>query len=247
MIRINLLPEEFRKKARTPIKLVLALGGAVVVNAGLVVWWAFQAFGIQAQIESEKESLQTEMDGLSPQVTYYSSLDSEAKAYKSRESTLQNITSSRISWTKKLDELIDVVNRGGNGQRHMVWFDDLTVAQATDARSKTAGTFKANGHSGSDKFAQVANFLEDVESSTFVSDFLPPSPPEGSQAQEDDSLVPSVAWSFPLALLLKSPEERLGKKTTDKGKPGKAGAKQPAPAPAPADTSKAAESGEAKK
>jgi Tfp pilus assembly protein PilN len=244
MIRINLLPEEFRKKARTPIKLVLGLVAAVTINAGLVAWWAFQALGVQAQIESEQASLQTEVDGLDPQVKYYTALDSEAKAYKSRESTLQGITSSRISWTKKLDELIDVVNRGGNGQRHMVWFDDLQVAQTTDAKAKSAGTFKANGHSGSDKFAQVANFLEDIEASPFVSDFLPPSPPEGSQAQEDDSLVPSVAWSFPLALTLKTPEERLGKKPGDKGKP-KPGAK-PAAA-APAGDKNAAGSGEAHK
>src|SRR4029453_17568100 len=121
MIRINLLPEEYRKKARTPIKLVLALAIAVLVNSGLVVWWAFQAFGIQAEIESEAASLHTEMDGLTPRVTYYTSLDGEAKAYKSRESTLASITGSRISWTKKLDELIDIVNRGNNGQRHMVW------------------------------------------------------------------------------------------------------------------------------
>jgi hypothetical protein len=244
MIRINLLPEEFRKKARTPVKLVLALAAAATVNAGLVTWWAFQAFGVQAEIESEAASLQTEMDGLTPQVTYYTSLDSEAKAYKTRENTLSSITSSRISWTKKLDELIDIVNRGGNGQRHMVWFDDLQVAQATDARAKSAGTFKANGHSGSEKFAQVANFLEDVETSTFITDFLPPSPPEGSQSQQDDSLVPSVAWSFPLALTLKTPEDRLGKKPVDKTKPAKPGAK---PAPKPADASNAAGSGEAPK
>lgn len=243
MIRINLLPEEFRRKARTPIKLVLALVGAVTVNAGLVTWWAFQFFNVQTQIESEAKLLQDEVDGLNNQVQYYSALDSEAKAYKSRESTLQGITSSRISWTKKLDELIDVVNRGGNGQRHMVWFDDLQVAQTTDAKAKSAGSFKANGHSGSDKFAQVANFLEDVEASPFIADFLPPSPPEGSQAQEDDSLVPSVAWSFPLSLTLKTADERLGKKT-EKGK-GKPGAK-PA-ATAPADAKNAAPAGEAQK
>jgi Tfp pilus assembly protein PilN len=244
MIRINLLPEEFRRKARTPIKLVLGLAAAATVNAGLVTWWAFQYFDVQTAIESEAKLLQDEMDGLDNQVKYYNSLDAESKAYKSRESTLQNITSSRISWTKKLDELIDVVNRGGNGQRHMVWFDDLQVAQTSDAKAKSAGTFKANGHSGSDKFAQVANFLEDVEGSPFVSDFLPPSPPEGSQAQEDDSLVPSVAWSFPLALTLKTADERLGKKT-EKGKGAKPGAK-PAPV-APADTKNAAGSGEAQK
>ncbi len=241
MIRINLLPEEYRKKARTPIKLVLALATAVILNSGLVVWWAFQKFGIQTEIESEAASLQTEMDGLTPQVNYHTALDGEAKAYKSRENTLSAITGSRISWTKKLDELIDVVNRGNNGQRHMVWFDDLNVSQAADPKAKSSGSFKATGHSGSEKFAQVANFLEDVESSTFIADFQPPSPPEGSQALADDTLVPSVAWSFPLALTLKSPEERSGKKPVEKNAKGK-----PAGAPA-ADDKNAAGAGEAKK
>lgn len=223
MIRINLLPDEYRKKARTPVKLLLGLVLAVAVNAGLATWWAFQAFGVQAEIASETASLQTEVDGLNPQVTYYNSLDGEAKQYKSRESTLANITTSRISWTKKLDELIDVVNRGGNGQRHMVWLDDLQVSQSSDPKAKTPGSVKASGHSGSDKFAQVANFLEDLETSTFIADFQPPAPPEGTQTLVDETLIPSVAWSFPLSLTLKSPEER-GDKSADKSK-GKAPAK----------------------
>lgn len=234
MIRINLLPEEYRKKARTPVKLVLGLAAAVTINAGLATWWAWTAFGVQAEVDSEVSGLQLEMDGLSPQVTYYNSLDGEAKQYKSREGTLASITASRISWTKKLDELIDIVNRGGNGQRHMVWFDDLQVLQTTDPKAKTAGSVKASGHSGSEKFAQVANFLEDVETSTFISDFQPPSRPDASQALTDETLVPSVAWSFPLSLTLKSPEERMGKAPT-KDKNGKSaptkGAKGAKPAP----------------
>ena len=94
MIRINLLPEEYRKQARTPVKLLLGLLLAVIVNAGLATFWAFQAFGLQAEIASENSGLQTELDGLTPQVTYYNSLDSESKQYKSRESTLAGITSS---------------------------------------------------------------------------------------------------------------------------------------------------------
>lgn len=221
MIRINLLPEEYRKKARTPVKLLLGLAAAVAVNAGLATWWAWSAFGVQAEIESEASSLQLDMDGLTPQVTYYNSLDSESKQYKSRETTLAGITASRISWTKKIDELIDVVNRGGNGQRHLVWFDDLQVAQSSDAKSKSPGSLRANGHSGSDKFAQMANFLEDVEKSSFLSDFQPPAPPEGTQTLVDETLVPSVAWAFPLSLTLKSPEERLGKASGDKNGKGK--------------------------
>jgi len=213
MIRINLLPEEYRKKARTPVKLLLAVAGAVAVNAALLAWWGWAAFGVASEIESEKTTLQLEMDGLAPQVAYYQSLDAESKQHKSRETTLSQITKSRISWTRKLDELVDVVNRGGDGQRHLVWFDDLQVSQtdgASGGANKSYGAVRASGHSGSDKFAQVANFLEDLEASPFISDFQPPAPPEGTQTLTDETLMPPVAWSFPLSLSLKSPDERGG-------------------------------------
>src|SRR5205085_7433785 len=56
MIRINLLPEEYRKKARTPIKLLLAVAGAVTVNGALLAWWGWAAFGVASEIESEKST-----------------------------------------------------------------------------------------------------------------------------------------------------------------------------------------------
>jgi hypothetical protein len=209
MIRINLLPEEFRKKARTPLKLLVAISAVVAVNAGLASWWGWTVFGVHAKVESERTSLQLEMDGLTPQVTYYHSLEGESKQYKSREKTLAGITANRISWTRKLDELIDVANAGGDGSRHLVWLDDLTVTQSSDPNSKNFGSVRAAGHSGSDKFAQVANFLEDLETSAFVDDFEKPSPPEGTQTLVDETLVPPVAWAFPMSLSLKGPEERI--------------------------------------
>ena len=41
MIRINLLPEEYRRRARTPIKVTLATAGVIAVNALLLVWFPF--------------------------------------------------------------------------------------------------------------------------------------------------------------------------------------------------------------
>lgn len=236
MIKINLLPEEYRKKARTPFKVLLVIAAAATVNGGLAAWYAWSAFGVQAEIDGEVASLQLEMDGITPQVNYHTALDGESKQYKSREQTLAGITKSRISWTRKLDELVDVVNRGGDGQRHLIWFDDFHVQQSNDPKAKSPGTVRANGHSGSDKFAQVANFLEDVEKSTFLADFQPPAPPEGSQTLVDDTLVPPVAWSFPLSLTLKTPEERAGVKPADDKAKG-AAADKPAAKPdaAPAD------------
>jgi hypothetical protein len=54
----------------------------------------------------------------------------------------------------------------------------------------------------------VANFLEDLEASTFIEDFHPPAPPEGTESLVDEELVPPVVWAFPMSLKLKDPEDR---------------------------------------
>jgi hypothetical protein len=227
MIRINLLPEEYRRKTRTSVKVLAGICAGVAANAGLGAWYAWLALGVAAEVDGERATLQTELDGLAAQVKYHRSLDGELKRFAGREETLERITKSRISWTRKLDELVTVVSDGDRDHRHFVWFDDLTVQQSSDPRAKSAGTFKGAGHSGSDNFAQVANFLEDVERSSFVEDFLPPSPPEGTQTSVDKELIPPVVWNFPLSLQLKAP--------------AKPGAKTAKPAPPAADEAATAE------
>jgi Tfp pilus assembly protein PilN len=208
MIHINLLPEEYRRRARTPIKVTLGVAGVITVNALLLVWFAWLALGVMAEIDSERQVLQTELDGLAPQVDYHKSLETERKSFAAREETLAEITGSRINWTRKVDELVTVINSGGGGERHYVWLDDLNVAQNADARSKTSGSVRASGHSGSDDFAQVANFLEDLERSPFIEEFMPPAPPAGSQSSKDTELIPAVVWSFPLQIEMKTLEQR---------------------------------------
>ena len=207
MIRINLLPEEYRRKSRTPVKLMLTVTAAVTVNSLLLAWWSWLAFGVSAEVESERGVLQTEMDGLTPQVNYHKALDAESKRYIARESALGKITQGRVNWTRKIDELVDVVHTGGEGVRHYVWFDDLNVQMIHDQRRDSFGSLSASGHSGSDNFAQVANFLEDVETSVFLDGFHPPAPPEGTQTMRDEDLMPAEVWNFPLSLLLRNPEE----------------------------------------
>jgi Tfp pilus assembly protein PilN len=206
MIRINLLPEEYRRKQRTSVRVLALLVAVAVINGALGSWYAWLAFGVSNEIESERAVLQTEMDGVTPQVEYHKSLDSEKKRFAGREEALAKITKTRILWTKKIDQLVTVINTGGDGKRHMVWLDDVVVVQNADPKGKSGGSLKANGHSGSEQFEQVANFLEDLERSPFLEDFLPPSPPEGTQQPPDEDLEPSVVWNFPLKLDLKSKE-----------------------------------------
>jgi hypothetical protein len=194
MILINLLPQEYRRKNRTPLRFTVGVCVAVAVNCSMVAWWAWLAFGVRAEVESELAVHTDTMDSISPQIAYHRSLERENALYLSRESTLAGITSNRMSWAQKIDQLIDVVNRGGDGEKYLVWFNDLTVEQLADTRRNTYGGIRASGHSGNPNFAHVANFLEDLEGSPFAVDFLPPAPAE--------------VWSFPLDLDLLAPEDR---------------------------------------
>jgi hypothetical protein len=208
MILINLLPQEHRAKQRTPVKYMLAVAGSVAVNSSLAAVLAWTAFGEAAEVKSQLQVLEDQAAGLRPQVEYHNSLESESKLFKSREETLSRITANRISWTRKVDELVDLVHKGGDGEKYLIWFSDLNVDQVENKRRKSFGEMTASGFSGSENFAHVANFLEDVELARFIDDFSKPAPPEGSQATKDDQLMPAEVWNFPLELTLRAPEER---------------------------------------
>jgi len=209
MILVNLLPEEYRQKRRTPVKLLAAVSAAVAINTSLFAYWAWTAFGVAAEVSSELAVLDDTMAGLRPQIEYHETLEDESKLFQSREATLTDITSNRVSWTEKVDQLVDVIHKGGSREeKYLVWLDGLTANNEANARQKTFGELTANGNSGSNKFSQVANFLEDVQYSPLALDFTVESDPEGTQQIKDEDLIPSEVWSFPFELGLMSPEDR---------------------------------------
>ncbi len=208
MIHINLLPEQYRPQPGITPKKAAAIAVGALVNASLLAWWAWLSVGVSQTVESQNDQLREQMAGLEPQVQYHRGLEAEHRLYESREKTLDGITDERISWTRKLDELVDLAHTGSDTSRYLVWFGNLNVSQVSDSRRKDFGSLRAEGYSGSGNFANVANFLEDLEASSFAKGFSPPAPPEGSQSKVDEELIPSEVWSFPVELSLKSPEER---------------------------------------
>jgi len=218
MITINLLPEEYRRTARTPLKLMVTVSVGVALNASLLAWWCWLSFGVAAEIETGRSVLQLEMDGLTPQVNYNESLGKEVAFHSSREATLAQITANRVQWARVLDELIDVVHAGREGVDHYIWLADVRVQQnapRAGARRGSApqsyGTLACSGHSGSPEWNQVPAFLDDIgdrELTGLMGTFYSPAAPEGNLQDSEQGLIPAVNWSFPLNLELRAPAER---------------------------------------
>lgn len=219
MITINLLPDEYRRKARSPIGVIAAVAAAALLNASLFAYYGYLEFGTSANIETTRSVLQLDLDGLKPQVVYHKTLEKEIQTRSAREKTLSEITRNRVLWTKTLDELLDVVHAGREGIEHFVWFEDIDVKLESGGGSSRGGygKLKAAGHSGSEDYDQVANFLEDIEDRE-ISDlwriFGKPQAPQARINDADEDLIPSVNWSFPLTIDVLSPDERVANRST---------------------------------
>lgn len=211
MITINLLPDEYNRSKRAPLKMLAATAIAVTANMLLATWVAWTFFGVRTEVEGELEVTRDDMAALDPQVKYHKELEKENKLYRSREKTLDDITSNRITWTQKLDQLIDVVNTGGDGEKYLIWLDDLAVTQRTSrgkipkGQTPAIGNLRSSGHSGSPNYGLVANFFEDLSTSEFAEGFFPPGPPEGKVSTADPDLIPSEIFSFTLDLDIAGP------------------------------------------
>ena len=206
MIQINLLPLSFRKR-RTPVAWLVAVCAVVALDTTLLAWWTWSEFGVRLAVEAELDVLQLEMMGIEPQLAHHRSLERERARHARREDTLRGIAGESISWTEKLDQLVDVVTDGDYAGRHKVWFTDLDADIAGKRRDEQSGALRAGGVSGSERFADVADFLDDLEASPFGREVGIPAPPEGSVSLVDSELDPPVVWSFPLQVSLSAEEE----------------------------------------
>src|SRR5690606_6835286 len=159
MIRINLLPADLRRGNRLPPRILAAAFGAALVISAAVGWFGLVYFGGLADAEQMLVKASADLDGRTAKVTYHDQLSANQKDYALRVPPIQDIGKSRRVWSQFMDGLIDVVNNNGATDRHLAWFDSITVKG--DAKRGVKVTLPSNVQ-GEDK-SLMANFHEDLE------------------------------------------------------------------------------------
>lgn len=214
MIRINLLPEEYRRADRTSPKVFAAMIAAVVLSCSVFGWFGLIYFGELRALEKKHETVTNTLATESKRAAYYDQLVREEKEFSKRSDTIQTIASSRLLWTKILEELIDVVNN--NTDRHVAWFTSLDIKEGNPA--KQGPSVNLPGMVQGSKITAVANFFEDLEKTEFFKDVRDVSPPSAVRSISKDR-YPQEAYSFHLKWTFK--QARRWAKNQLAGKPGK--------------------------
>lgn len=199
MIRINLLPAEYRRGNRIPPKVLATAFGSALCVAASIGWFGVVYFGELGELERQDQAVTAELTQKKTKATYYDKLEVNRVDYATRVQTIQDIGKSRRVWSKFMDEMVDVVNNSGDSERHLSWFDGITVK--TDKKNRAATVTLPGAVQGAE-MSKVANLHEDVQRAPFYADVASKTAPGGKYA-EDKSRVPADSFEFQLQMQFK--------------------------------------------
>ncbi len=222
MITVNLIPQDFTPKQRTPIGQFVGILVCVLLVAGSFAAFLYMEYGRLAEVESELSKVTAELELVKPHRVYAEKLQAEKKEFARRTETIQGIGAARVLWSKKLDQFWEVVENKGDTERHLVWINSLSArspGKGKKRKQSKPGTFRFAGYSASQHSRKLSDFHRDLTESPFYSSGLYDIDyPEGKQQSFTDGLEPNVAWKFDFSMKLRSnePAKKKSKKPAKK-------------------------------
>lgn len=206
MIKVNLLPPEYRKVDGTPIGRLVATIAAVTLVTASGGYWGYSHFQLLAQVRDERIEQEVQLATVKAQAERSKALLAEFKEYERRRTTIEQIGASRILWSKKLDEFADIIQNKGDQKRHLVWLNNVR----TQGGGGAAGPSLAfHGWSGGDMSRKLSDFNSDIKNAEdFFVDCTRVSPPNGDRVSFNDGNVPDQAWEFTWTIDFKAPNWR---------------------------------------
>jgi hypothetical protein len=209
MIKVNLLPAEYRKVERTPILRFVTILCGVILSASAIGAFLFVHFGMLIEQQLEREQREDEYHTKKKEADRSKALLREAQEYQKRRDTIEKIGKERVLWSRKLDELCDIIHNKGDTKRHLVWLNTVRTlgpqkaGRGSKATDLSPGGIYFKGYSGGSEISRLSDFHLDVKNSEFFQDFKSIDNPEGDVVSFNDDRVPKSAWQFDFNLYLK--------------------------------------------
>jgi len=207
MIKVNLLPPEYRKSDGPPIARVAALVVGAVVSASAFGFWCWMHFSVLAEAEAQRAEKEEQLAQVRAQAERSDALLREFQEYQRRRDTIEKIGSSRVLWSRKLDEMADLIHNKGDTKAFMVWLNAIRTTGARGPESPVG--ISISGVSGGAEYQKLSDFNRTIkETKEFFEDFVKVDPPEGTLRRFDDGRFPISGWEFSFTLDHKHPNWR---------------------------------------
>lgn len=206
MIRVNLLPQEFRKAEATPLKQFFATIGAVVIVAFAVVGMLYVKLWVLKPAKDKLETLKDEIRTQEGPVKLSKNIEAWLGEYKTQYKKIDEVADSRVVASRKLDEIWEVVVNPKVPGRYEVWLKNLAW-KTNPGGQKSGGDINFSGVSAGSQIARLSDFHEDLKTSDFFKEFDEITYPYGTREDLGGQREPKEGWSFTFNLNLRPLKE----------------------------------------
>src|SRR5436190_2495279 len=137
MIRVNLLPPEYRASTGTPVGRFVAIVAGVVAVVGAGCVYAYTHF-VQLQKVHEVQALKDEeASNKERQKDRSLALQKEINDYEQRRTAIQAINRNRILWSRKLDQFFELV--ASREAPYNCWLEELEIPTQLGTTRRAGG------------------------------------------------------------------------------------------------------------
>jgi len=228
MIRINLLPEEYRKKERAPVQQPVVIGVCIALNVVLLGVWLWQALVVKPRAENDLAACRKHLQEMKSMAAAYDTLDNLVAAYARKEEALATLYKTRVEWGRMLYLLAQIVPDYVGLEK--VELKRPPAVQRRTGRQKptqvSPGVLDLDGLSAGGDVMLVGKFVDALmgKPPEDRTDILPQSmefgrlvdsftrKPTTFEEPDPKKYVETKAWKFGVTLTLAPAEERLSKK-----------------------------------
>ncbi|MHC4780818.1 MAG: hypothetical protein ACYTFG_19785 [Planctomycetota bacterium] len=140
MIRVNLLPPEYRVKERTPLPMMMGILGGVVVTALVVVAFLYLRLHQYPTIVRQLRNKQETRNFYMQKAKKFDQLVAEKKSLEGLDNAVKKLREDRYPWTKAIDDLgwkVMVANRHKKVVKG--WYEKLDFGFATQRMARPGG------------------------------------------------------------------------------------------------------------
>jgi Tfp pilus assembly protein PilN len=195
MIRVNLLPQEYRKAEATPLKQFFSVIGAAVIVTIAAVAWLWVRFGMLDQAEKDRDNAKAAVEAQQAQLKQVADLEAWVAEYKGRYEKIDQVAQNRLVLSRKFDELWEIVVSPMQTNRYEVWLQNLSFTLAPTA--KTGGSVQFAGTSAGQRWHRASDFHEDLMKSDYYRDFADITYPHGTKIElTGKNREPKEGWTF---------------------------------------------------
>lgn len=193
MIRINLLPPEYRVVEKTPIGLFAVFLVLVIIACLAGVVYAYLFIDMKTR-EDRLKKVKGEKNILQKEVAQIDELRQKLTEYSRRQHVIMDIRSGRIYWSRKLDLLAQMTPKN-------IWFSSLEMEQKPPVESgqskQDGGYLSISCNLKGTSWEEYTNYRVTIQRNRiFYSDFAYTEPPNFQRTRWNKDVVPEDSYGF---------------------------------------------------